>query len=163
MDCLDQFIAEMRVLERGWRVWSAHHQRFVVVFGRLFMNIADFPAAQELSGSRGISALHPCRLCLALKGTYAAHWTLRLNENPVKDRDWMLTQLEKYKAELDLGHGHKGKAQVCLTHLFMLGIPCRDIIRNSLHKYNIGNFEEGWAKRSYGCEGGTSFIIASSV
>ena len=99
MDCLDLFVLEMKVLERGWRVWSKHHQRYVVVFGRLFMNIADFPAAQELSGSRGISALHPCRLCLALKGTYASLWTLRLNEDPIKSRDWMMDVLEKYEAE----------------------------------------------------------------
>jgi len=94
------FVKDMKILERGWRVWSAKHGKEVVVWGRLFMNIADFPAAQEMSGSLGISALHPCRLCLAKKGSYGCAWSLRLDENPTKGRDWLLQNVQAYRVEL---------------------------------------------------------------
>ena len=58
MDCLRKFIQQMKVLQQGYKVWSEHHKKEVVLFGRLFMNIADFPAAQQMSGSRGILHNH---------------------------------------------------------------------------------------------------------
>ena len=92
----DFFIKEMRQLERGYKVWSAKHGKEVVLWGRLFLNIADFPAAQEMCGSRGVSALHPCRLCLATKGTYGWGWVLRTNETPSKGRSWLMDTIEKW-------------------------------------------------------------------
>ena len=78
------FVKEMRMLERGYRMWSGHHQRYIVLWGRLFLNIADFPQAQELCGALGTAANSGCRLCSAKKGTYATNWSLRTNETPMK-------------------------------------------------------------------------------
>jgi hypothetical protein len=92
----DFFIKEMRQLERGYTVWSRKHEQKVVLWGRLFLDIADFPAAQEMCGARGVSALHPCRLCLATKGTYGWGWVLRTKETPSKGRSWLMDTIDKW-------------------------------------------------------------------
>jgi len=78
------FVKEMRSLERGYRMWSGYHGRHIVLWGRLFLTIADFPQAQQLAGALGTAANHGCRLCGAKKGSYASQWFLRRDESPLK-------------------------------------------------------------------------------
>jgi hypothetical protein len=82
VDLIPQLVEDLKLLEKGIKVYSIEEKSFIYVISPLLWINADNPAHNSLCGLKGASSNYPCRKCFI--DLFTSHLS---NENDLKLKD----------------------------------------------------------------------------